>query len=70
MFETEKKLTKATSIAGRNTMQGSYKTIGNELLPDQTQHNLFLKELIEVRAAQNNVKNKLRKVLFNADTGK
>ena len=44
MFETEKKLTKATSIAGRNTMQGSYKTIGNELLPDQTQHNLFLKE--------------------------
>ena len=40
-------------------------------MPDQRgQHNAFLKEMIELRAVQNQLKNKLRKVLFSADKGK
>lgn len=36
MFETEKKLSKEMSIAGRNTAaQSTSKTIVNELIPDQ-----------------------------------
>ena len=36
-------------------------------MPDQSRQTLLIKELIELRAVQNNVKNKLRKVLFSAD---
>ena len=39
-------------------------------MPDQTQHGELLKELVELRSTQNAIKNKLRKVLFNADKGK
>ena len=42
----------------------------NERMPDQTMHSVFLKEMIELKAIQNSLKNKLRKVLFSADKGK
>jgi len=40
------------------------------MMPDTTKQNVFLKEMIEMRTLQNGVKNKLRKVLFAADTSK
>ena len=56
--------------AGRNTTVGHYRTDENNRIPDQTRSNLFLKEIIELRAIQNNIKNKLRKILFAADVSK
>ena len=56
---------------GRNTVQGNYKSLEmGQRMPDQSRQTQLIKELIELRAVQNNVKNKLRKVLFSADTGK
>ena len=56
---------------GRNTVQGNYKSLEmGPRMPDQSRQTQLIKELIELRAVQNNVKNKLRKVLFSADTGK
>jgi hypothetical protein len=48
----------------RNADMGQY-AMGK--LPNQTG---IIKELVEMKAMQNGVKNKLRKVLFAADTGK
>jgi len=56
--------------AGRNTVVGNYNTNDSQCIPDQTKHNMLLKEIIELRAIQNSIKNKLRKVLFAADKGK
>ena len=58
---------------GRNSviLGSNQKTyIESTRLPDQTRHSMFLKEMIELRAVQNGIKNKLRKVLFGADKGK
>lgn len=58
-------------VAGRNTVIGNHKTLETQArIPDQTNHSLLIKELIELRAVQNGIKNKLRKVLFAADKGK
>ena len=66
MFDTEKLM--SSTVKGRNTVQGNYKSAEmGPRMPDQTRQSQFIKELIELRAVQNNVKNKLRKVLFNAD---
>ena len=56
--------------ANRNTTFANYKTEENSCIPDQTRNCLLLKEIIELRAIQNSIKNKLRKVLFAADTSK
>ena len=56
---------------GRNTITGNYNTAETQArIPDQTNHSALIKELIELRAVQNGIKNKLRKVLFAADKGK
>ena len=53
---------------GGGTKNGN--VTNNERMPDQTMHSMFLKEMIELKAIQNSLKNKLRKVLFSADKGK
>lgn len=68
MYDAEKLM---QSSKGRNTVQGNYKSLEmGPRMPDQSRQTQLIKELIELRAVQNNVKNKLRKVLFSADTGK
>ena len=67
MYDAEKLI---KGREGRNTVQGNYKTLEQGCLPDQSRQGQFIKELIELRAVQNNIKNKLRKVLFSADTCK
>ena len=77
MYDTADKITRvggATPTLNGTTRNKSVtlhaKTIDNARIPDQTRHTLLLKDLVEMRSAQNSIKNKLRKILFNADKGK
>lgn len=77
MYDTADKITRvggATPTLNGTTRNKSMtlhaKTIDNARIPDQTRHTLLLKDLVEMRSAQNSIKNKLRKILFNADKGK
>jgi hypothetical protein len=56
--------------AGRNTVVGNYNTNDGQRITDTAKHSILLKEIIELRAIQNGIKNRLRKILFAADKGK
>ena len=62
-----------TSLAkARNSLQESLNSLaqGNDMIPDQLGQKSVMNRIIEHRNFQNQVKNKLRKVLFEADKGK